>query len=124
MAQPQRKKKERLFPVNMVLFNTKAEGKNEGRLSALFCGDPDQVRYVSWHAMSRLNREFRQKFGKDMPGLTPYYKDQVRSEFRRDQFMAKSTMAEKIFLAAKIPENVNAYLFGELNPTTTTDMVN
>ena len=124
MAQPQRKKKERLFPVNMVLFNTETEGKNEGRLSALICDDPDQARYVSWHAMSRLNREFRQKFGKDMPGLTPCYKNHVRSKFRYDQFMAKSTMAEKIFLAVKIPENVNAYLSGKLNQTAMTDMVN
>lgn len=59
-----------------------------------------------------------------MPGLISYYNGQVRSSFRYDQFVAESTMAEKVFLAAKIPENViNADLSGP-NPATSTANVN
>lgn len=117
-----KKKSGGLFTVKLVLFKTKAEGKNEGRLSLLICGDRE--RYVSWHTLTRLNNEFKQKFGKDMPGLISCYNGQVRSSFRYDQFLAESTMIEKAFLAAKIPENViNADLSGS-NSTISTAIVN
>ena len=63
----------------------------------------NELRYGSWHFFTKIHRQFREKFGHSMPGVTNIYDRQVRTEFDFRKFFDAATPEQFFWILPRLP---------------------